>query len=97
MRKGPTIALMIGMPHAEEGQDEDSLNREQDNDGDDIAGDATISIVECLHKGPSGIRDVRLLARGLEDMAQAVMSHDDKALEDAACNFHEVLSGMIED
>jgi hypothetical protein len=97
MRKGPTIALMIGMPHAEEGQNED-INREQDNDGDDdIAQQAIIGIVDCLHKGPSGIRDVRLLAEALSAMADAVTSHDNKQLEDAACDAHEVLSGMIED
>jgi hypothetical protein len=98
MRKPTSLMIAFSLPgaHGEEASDEDSLNREQ-GDGDDVAQQATISIVQCLHKGPSGIRDVRLLARGLEDMAQAVMSHDDKALEDAACDFHEVLSGMIED
>jgi hypothetical protein len=99
MRKPASLMIAFSLPGAHgDAPDEDSLNREQGDDGDDdIAGDATVAIVECLHKGPSGIRDVRLLARGLEDMAQAVMSHDDKALEDAACDFHEVLSGMIED
>jgi hypothetical protein len=102
MRKGPTIALMIGMPHAEPGQDEDNLNREQDNDSQnqdiDIAEHVVTGIVECLNdRGPGAIRLLRLLAQSFEAMADAHMARDGAGLEDAATDAHRALSKLIAD
>jgi hypothetical protein len=99
VRKGPTIALMIGMPHGEEGpgQDEDNIDREQGND-DDIAEQGILGIAECLLRdGPPAIRLVRLLARGLEDMAQAAIAKDHHALEEAAGDACDAMRSLIED
>jgi streptomycin 6-kinase len=99
MRKpGPTIALMIGMPHAEEGpQDEDHLSREQDNDSDDdIATEAIVSIVHNLHqRGPSAIRDLRAFTEAIAGMCEAHMARDRKAFEEAAYEARDALEKAI--
>jgi hypothetical protein len=101
MRRGPTIALMIGMPHGEEepGQDEDTLNREQGDDGDgDIAEQAIMGIVECLHqRGPGAVARIRQYAQALEGMCDAYMERDHAGLEDAAADAHQALSKLISD
>ena len=100
MRKPASLMIAIGLPgpHGNEGQDEDSLNREQDGgNGDDIASEAIVNIVHNLHRGgPLAIRRVRLLARGLEDLCQAVMKKDDYALEEAAADARDALNNLID-
>jgi len=99
MRK-PTLMIAVGLggPHGGE-QDEDNLQRERGdgNGGDgDIATEAILGIVRDLHHGgPLAIRQVRLLARGLEDMCQAVMKKDDYALEEAAADARDALHDLI--
>jgi hypothetical protein len=95
--------LAIGLPSRlaheddERGQDEDGLNREQDGGGEkDIAEEGICSIAETLIRdGPPAIRLVRLLARGLEDMAQAAMKRDQAALEDAAGEACDAMRELI--
>jgi hypothetical protein len=90
---------MIGMPHAEEGpQDEDHLSREQDNDSDDdIATEAIVSIVHNLHqRGPSAIRDLRAFTEALAEMCEAHIARDRKGFEDAASDAHKALSKIFE-
>src|SRR5262245_60056660 len=94
----PSIMIAFGMPgHGEE--DEDRLDRERDGgngcNGDDIATEAIVNIVHNLHRGGSlAIRRVRLLARGLEDLCQAVMKKDDYALEEAAADARDALNNL---
>jgi hypothetical protein len=93
--------IAIGLPglHGEEGpgQDENHLDREQGNDGD-IAEEGILGIAECLlREGPPAVRLVRLLARGLEDMAQAVMAKDHHALEEAAGDACDAMRNLIKD
>src|SRR5262245_41697915 len=93
----PSLMIAIGMPshRGEESDDEDNLHREQDGNGgngDDIATEAIVNIVHNLHRGgPLAIRRLRLLARGLEDLCQAVMKKDDYALEEAAADARDAL------
>src|SRR5262245_35406181 len=99
MRK-PTLMIAVGLggPRGEQG-DEDSLDRERDGNGDDndIATRAILGIVRDLHHGgPLAIRRVRLLARGLEDLCQAVMKKDDYALEEAAADARDALNNLID-
>ena len=97
-RPVPTIAVMIGMPHGEEGpQDEDSLNREQDdNSGNDEAADWIVELMHALKReGPPAIRLMRLFTQALEAMCDAVMARDDAALEDAASDAHKALNEMM--
>jgi hypothetical protein len=91
--------IAIGLPGPHGAQDEDSLNREQDGGGEDndLATEAITSIAERLVRdGPSTIRLVRLLARGIEDMAQAAMKRDHHALEEAAADACDALRGLID-
>jgi hypothetical protein len=100
MHKPPTIALMIGMPLArdDEAQDEDRLNREQDDSDGDVAEQIVMHIVECLHdRGPGAVRQLRLLAQGFEQMADAHMERDSAGLEDAAADVHRALSKIFGD
>ena len=92
--------IAVGMPgHGEDSQDEDQLDREKDGEGGkDIAEEGICSIAETLIRGgPSAIRSVRLLARGLEDMAQAAMKKDKYALEEAAADACDAMRSLIED
>jgi hypothetical protein len=95
----PSLMIAIGLPHGEGAPDEDGLNREQDNGGDsDIAEEGILGIAECLlREGPPAIRLVRLLARGLEDMAQAAIAKDHHALEEAAGDACDAMRGLIKD
>jgi|SRR6516162_11740810 hypothetical protein len=92
----PKLTIEIGSPHGE-GQDEDSLNRERDGNGDDdIATEAICSIVRNLHQGgPSAVRDLRKFTSALEDMCQAFMDRDRKGFEDAASDARDALEGLI--
>lgn len=97
----PSLMIAIGLPglhgEGEPGQDEDSLDRQQDNDGD-IAEQAIMGIVECLNdRGPGAVARIRQYARGLEAMADAYMERDDQALEDAAADAYQALSKLIGD
>jgi hypothetical protein len=99
-----SIAIMFGMPsplahddHRE--RDEDNLNREResgDGGGDDVAEFIDNIIGVLRDRGPAGVRAVRLVARGLEDLAQAVMQRDDEAFEAAAHDVHDALSELTE-
>src|SRR5436309_14911751 len=106
MRKpGPSIMLAIGLPSRlaqdddERGHDEDNLNRERDEDGEkDTAEQGILAVAETLLRdGPPAIRLVRLLARGLEDMAQAAMKRDHAALEDAAGEACDAMRKLTKD
>src|SRR5262245_6432713 len=86
------ISIMVGMPSPlahedDEPRDEDHLSRERDDDHEDgnIPDYIVLSIARVLQRGgPTAIRSVRLFARHVEDMAQAAMSKDSVALEEAA-------------
>src|SRR5262245_30527076 len=102
MPRPTSIMIAFGMPgHRGEESDEDQLNRERDDgngngDDNDTATQAILGIVRELHHGgPLAIRRVRLLARGLEDMCQAVMKKDDYALEEAAADARDALHDLI--
>src|SRR5262245_28839401 len=92
MRRGGTVAIMFGLPSPlahedDEPRDEDYLSRERDDDHEDsnVPDYIVLSIARVLQRGgPSAIRAVRLFARHVEDMAQAAMSKDSAALEEAA-------------
>jgi hypothetical protein len=96
----PTLMIAVGLPGGPHGEnDEDALDRERDggNGDDDLATEAITSIAERLVRdGPSTIRLVRLLARGIEDMAQAAMKRDHHALEEAAADACDALRGLID-
>jgi hypothetical protein len=99
MPKPTSLMIAIGMPHAE-GQDEDSLNREQaGGDGgedNDIATEAIVSIVHNLHRGgPSAVRDLRKFTAALEAMCEAFMARDRKGFEDAASDARDALEDLI--
>src|SRR5262245_18868342 len=98
MPKPPSLMIAIGLPsHHGEQDDEDSLNREQGGERD-IGEEAVCRIAERLiRNGPTMIRSVRLLARALEDMAQAAMKRDSHALEEAAADACEAMRSTIED
>jgi len=99
MRK-PTLMIAVGLggPHGEQQDDEDNLNREREGNGRDIAEEGICGIAETLVRGgPPAIRAVRLLARGLEDMAQAAMKKDNYALEEAAADACDAMRSLIED
>jgi hypothetical protein len=98
VRKPASLMIAIGLPGLH-GQDEDNLNREQDNGGEkDATEEAICGIAETLIRdGPPAIRAVRLLARGLEDMAQAVKAKDHAALEEAAAMACDAMRSVIGD
>src|SRR5262245_64355698 len=83
MRRPASIMIAVGMPGPHGGEqdgDEDNLQREREGNGRDIAEEGICGIAETLVRGgPPAIRAVRLLARGLEDMAQAAMKKDNYA------------------
>jgi len=98
VRKPVSIAVTVGMPHAEE-RDEDNLSREHNDDGDggdDIATEAIVSTVHKLHRGgPSAVRDLRKFTSALEAMCEAFMQRDNHGLEDAASDARDALNDMI--
>src|SRR5262245_29368819 len=100
MPKPVRLMIAIGLPTAhgeEEPRDEDSLDREQDNDGDgDIVEQGIMGILQCLHeRGPGAVRQVKLYAKALEAMADAHMSRDDQALEEAASDAYRALHKLV--
>ena len=94
--------IAIGLPgHHGEQQDEDSLNREQDGNGegdDDIATEAIVSIVRHLEVGKaSAVRTLRTFTAALEDMCDAFMDRDYHAVGDAADAARDALHNLISD
>src|SRR5262245_59759723 len=98
MPKPPSLMIAIGLPsHRGEQDDEDNLQREREGNGRDIAEEGICGIAETLVRGgPPAIRAVRLLARGLEDMAQAAMKKDNYALEEAAADACDAMRSRLE-
>jgi hypothetical protein len=98
MRKPASLMIAIGLPRADEPQDEDSLNREQDDGEGDIAEQIVMHLVECLsERGPGAVARVRQFAQALEAMADACMERDHAGLEDAAADTHKQLSKIFND
>jgi hypothetical protein len=96
MRKPASIMIAVGMPGPHGENDEDSLDREQDGKGDDIATEAIVSIVRNLHEGgPSAVRDLRRFTSALEGICEAYMSRDHQGLEEAASEAVDVLNDML--
>jgi hypothetical protein len=93
----PHFMIAIGLPGSPHGEnDEDSLDREQDGKGDDIATEAIVSIVRNLHEGgPSAVRDLRRFTSALEGICEAYMSRDHHGLEEAASEAVDVLNDML--
>ena len=96
MPKPASLMIAIGLPHAE-GQDEDSLDREQDGNGDDdLATEAVMSIVRNLQHGKaSAVRELRAFTAALEALCDAFMSRDYHAVGDAASDARDVLNVML--
>jgi hypothetical protein len=84
--KPPTLMIAVGLGRVGEAQDEDSLDREQDGNGDgDICTEAILAIISHLHRsGPSAVRDLRRYIGALEEMCRAFMEKDNDALAEAA-------------
>jgi len=93
-----SLMIAIGLPSHRE-DDEDSLNREHDNDGDDdIATEAIVSIVKHLEHGKaSAVRTLRAFTAALEDMCDAFMDRDYHAVGDAADAARDALHNLISD
>ena len=103
MHKPVRLMIAIGLPSAHGEEDEDNLQREdhgddersQDGDGD-IVEQGIMGILQCLHeRGPGAARQVRLYAQALEAMADAHMSRDDQALEEAAADAYRALHQLV--
>ena len=103
MPKPTSIMIAFGLPGPHGDQDEDNLQREdhsddersQDGDGD-IVEQGIMGILQCLHdRGPGAVRQVRLYAQALEAMADAHMSRDDQALEEAAADAYRALHQLV--
>jgi hypothetical protein len=78
--------------------DEDSLGREDEGEGGDIAEHVVMALVRCLaDAGPAGVHLLRKFTQALEEMADATLERNHGALEDAASDAHEVLAKLIED
>src|SRR5262245_14494993 len=98
MRKPVRLMIAIGLPSSHGEDDEDNLRREdsddersQDGDGD-IVEQGIMGILQCLHeRGPGAVRQVKLYAQALEAMADAHMSRDEQALQDAASDAYRAL------
>jgi streptomycin 6-kinase len=90
--------IAVGMPGPHSEGDEDTLDREQDGNGDDdIATEAICSIARNLHQGgPSAVRDLRKFTAALEDMCEAFMSKDSHGFDDAAHAAREALNDLME-
>ena len=99
MPKPTSLMIAISMPSHRGEQDEDSLNREHDNDGDDdIATEAIVSILQHLQHGKaSAVRLLRQFSAALEDMCSAFMDRDNQGLEDAASEARDALHNLISD
>src|SRR5262245_10399320 len=102
MPKPVRLMIAIGLPSAHGEDDEDNLQREDSGDersqgGDgDIVEQGIMGILQCLHdRGPGAVRQVRLYAQALEAMADAHMSRDDQALEEAAADAYRALHQLV--
>jgi hypothetical protein len=79
------------------GFDEDSLEREDEGEGD-LAEVVVMSLVRSLSDaGPAAVHLLSKLIGSLDEMAEATMAKDHAGLEDAASDAHEVLSKLIEE
>jgi hypothetical protein len=93
----PRLTIAIGLPHAE-GQDEDSLDRERDGNGDDgdLATEAVMTIVRNLQHGKaSAVRELRAFTAALEALCDAFMERDYHAVGEAASDARDVLNVML--
>ena len=94
----PSLMIAIGLPSHHGEQDEDSLNREQDDDGGDgdLATEAIMSIVNHLKDGKaSAVRDIRAFTATLEALCDAFMEKDYHAVGDAADAARDALHQLI--
>src|SRR5262249_804367 len=94
----PKFMIAIGGPGHGEGQEEDSLDKEQDGNGDDsdIATEAILSIVNHLKdRKATAVRDIRAFTAALEDLCQAFMDRDYHAVGDAADAARDALHNLI--
>ena len=94
----PTLMIAVGMPGPHGNDDEDSLQREQDGNGDDgdLATEAIVSIVNHLKDSKaSAVRDIRAFSAALEDLCQAFMDRDYHAVGDAADAARDALHNLI--
>jgi streptomycin 6-kinase len=94
----PHFMIAIGLPGSPHGEnDEDSLDREQDGNGDDdLATEAIVSIVKNLHHGgPSAVRTLRRFTSALDAICEAFMSRDNQGVEEAAGEARDVLNDML--
>jgi hypothetical protein len=95
----PTLMISVGIPSAHgEGQDEDSLDRERDGNGDDgdLATEAVMNIVRNLQHGKaSAVRELRAFTAALEALCDAFMERDYHAVGEAASDARDVLNVML--
>src|SRR2546429_9455148 len=94
----PALMIAIGLPHAEGQQDEDSLDRERDGNGDDgdLATEAVMTIVRNLQHGKaSAVRELRAFTGALEALCDAFMERDYHAVGEAASDARDVLNVML--
>src|SRR5258708_6409342 len=95
----PTLMISVGIPSAHGGaQDEDSLDREQDGNGDDgdLGAEAIVSIVHHLQHGKaSAVRDIRAFTAALDALCAAFMDRDYHAVGDAASDARDALHDLI--
>jgi hypothetical protein len=95
----PALMISVGIPSAHgEGQDEDSLDREQDGNGDDgdLATEAVMSIVRNLQHGKAAaVRELRAFTAALEALCDAFMERDYHAVGEAASDARDVLNVML--
>ena len=93
------LTIEIGSPHGE-GQNEDSLNREQDDDdGDfdsDLATEAVMSILDDFKtRKASAVRDLRLYIDALARLCEAFMDRDYHRVGEAASDARDALHAII--
>jgi hypothetical protein len=97
MPKPASLMIAIGLPHGE-GQDEDSLDRERDGNGDDgdLATEAVMNIVRNLQDGKAAaVRELRAFTGALEALCDAFMERDYHAVGDAASDARDALNAML--
>ena len=93
------LTIEIGSPHSV-GQDEDSLHREQDDDGGDVDSDlATEAVMSILDdfktRKASAVRDLRLYIDALAEMCDAFMDRDYHRVGEAASDARDALHAII--
>jgi hypothetical protein len=73
--------------------DEDELDREDHGDPAEVV---VVTLAWSLaDRGPGAVRQVRLFAQALEQMADAAMGRDHAGLEDSAAIAHEALAKLM--